>query len=123
MGIGNPFHIVLYSTNAPQWATRVWRLIHILAFEKVSILDGAFTEWKRLGFTLEKGESVYDTARFSPKIDQNIFVDKEHTHEAINKFNCVLLNALSRDLHSGSNPRYERPGRIPGIKNIQPVSF
>ena len=68
VGIGNPFHIVLYSTNAPQWATRVWRLIHILAFEKVSILDGAFTEWKRLGFTLEKGESVYDTARFSQKL-------------------------------------------------------
>ena len=101
----------------------MWWPIHILGFEKVSILDGRFTEWKRLGFTLEKGESVYETARFSPKIDQNIFVDKEHTHELINKFNRVLLNALSRDLPSGANPRYGRPGRIPGSKNIPASQF
>ena len=40
MGIGNPFHIILYSTNAVQWTTRVWWLIFILGFRKVSILDG-----------------------------------------------------------------------------------
>ncbi len=123
IGVGNPFHIVLYSTNAPQWASRVWWLIHILGFKKVSILDGGFSEWKRLGFKSEKGESVYETATFSPNIDGKIFVDKEHTLGSINKRNCVLLNALSRDLHSGANPRYGRPGRIPGSENIPASQF
>ena len=122
-GIGIPFHIVLYSTNALQWATRVWWLIHILGFKRVSILDGGFTDWKRLGFKTEDGESVYEPAIFSPKIDQKIFVDKEYTHGSINKFNCVMLNALSRDLYSGANPRYGRPGRIPGSKNIPASQF
>lgn len=40
MGVGDPFHIILYSTNAVQWTTRVWWLIFILGFRKVSILDG-----------------------------------------------------------------------------------
>ena len=30
----------------------------------------------------------------------------------------LLINALTRDLHSGENPRYGRPGRIPGSCNI-----
>jgi len=28
------------------------------------------------------------------------------------------LNALAPDLHSGENPRYGRPGRIPGSTNV-----
>ena len=38
---------------------RVWWLIFILGFSKVSILDGGIKEWKRLGFELEKGENTY----------------------------------------------------------------
>ena len=39
LGIGDPFHIILYSGNGIQWATRVWWLIFVLGFKKVSILD------------------------------------------------------------------------------------
>ena len=30
----------------------------------------------------------------------------------------VGINALAPDLHSGANPRYGRPGRIPGSVNV-----
>ena len=59
LGIGDPYHIILYSGNGIQWATRAWWLIFILGFSKVSILDGGIKEWKRLGFELEKGENTY----------------------------------------------------------------
>lgn len=35
----------------------------------------------------------------------------------------MLLNALSRDLLCGANPRYGRPKRIPGSKNIPASQF
>ncbi len=34
-----------------------------------------------------------------------------------------LINALDPELHSGANPRYGRPGRIPGSANIPAVSL
>ena len=35
LGIGDPYHIILYSGNGIQWATRVWWLVFILGFSKV----------------------------------------------------------------------------------------
>ena len=48
----------------------------------------------------------------------NIFVGKESTLKAIGDKSCILLNALTKDIHSGENPRYGRPGRIPNSLNI-----
>lgn len=118
LGIGDPYHIILYSGNGIQWATRAWWLIFILGFSKVSILDGGIKEWKRLGFELEKGENRYKKAIFVPRIDKTVFVDKEQTYTSMNQKGCILLNALTSDLHRGENSRYGRPGRIPGSKNI-----
>jgi thiosulfate/3-mercaptopyruvate sulfurtransferase len=118
MGVGNPFHIVLYATNAVQWATRVWWLIFILGFRRVSILDGGLKEWQRLGYDLEVGENSYNPARFESNSDGSVFVGKKHTLESINSKSCIILNALTNDLHRGENPRYGRPGRIPGSANI-----
>ena len=36
----------------------------------------------------------------------------------MNRNECVILNSLTEDLHNGENPRYGRPGRIPGSLNI-----
>ena len=118
LGIGDPFHIILYSGNGIQWATRVWWLIFVLGFKKVSILNGGIKEWKRLGYDLEKGERKHKPAKFIPCIDKTVFVDKKRTYDSINQDKCILLNALTSDIHRGENSRYGRLGRIPGSKNI-----
>ena len=50
LGIGDPFHIILYSNNGLQWATRVWWMITILGYKRVSILNGGFKRWLKLGY-------------------------------------------------------------------------
>ncbi len=35
----------------------------------------------------------------------------------------AVINALSPDLHRGENPRYGRPGRIPGSTNVPALSL
>ena len=39
LGIGDKFHIVLYSRNGLQWATRIWWMLYVLGFKNLSILN------------------------------------------------------------------------------------
>ena len=118
LGIGKPYHIILYSKNGLQWATRVWWMIYMLGYTNVSVLNGGLKQWKRLDYDLESGESFYSETTFSNFKNQSFFVGREQTLDAMNDKNCCLINALTSDIHNGESTRYGRPGRIPGSINI-----
>ena len=118
LGIGKPYHIILYSKNGLQWATRVWWMIYMLGYTNVSVLNGGLKEWKRLDYDLESGESFYSEIAFSNSENQSFFVGREQTLDAMNDNSCFLINALTSDIHNGESTRYGRPGRIPGSINI-----
>ena len=118
LGIGQPYHIILYSKNGLQWATRVWWMIYMLGYTNVSVLNGGLKEWKRLDYDLESGESFYSETAFLNPEDQSFFVGREQTLDAMNDNSCFLINALTSDIHNGESTRYGRPGRIPGSINI-----
>lgn len=118
LGIGDEFHIILYSRNGIQWATRVWWLLFSLGFTKVSILDGGYKEWKRLGLPTKKGTNKFKASKFSSSIRKDIFIDKNSVLGSIKDDSCTLLNSLTQDIYSGENPRYGRPGRIPNSVNV-----
>jgi len=118
LGIGNPYHIILYSRNGMQWSSRVWWMLYVLGFRKASILDGGLIEWERLDFLTESITNKFEYADFDVKLNNNVFVSKDEVLSGISKKSCVLLNALTQDLHLGENPRYGRRGRIPGSINI-----
>ena len=118
LGIGQPYHIILYSKNGLQWATRVWWMIYMLGYTNVSVLNGGLKEWKRLDYDLESGESFYSETAFSNSENQSFFVGREQTLDGMNDNSCFLINALTSDIHNGESTRYGRPGRIPGSINI-----
>lgn len=117
-GIGDNSHIVLYSRNGAQWATRFWWMLYVVGYKKVSILDGGFREWLSLGLPLESKIRVFPPAIFKPNIKANVFVDKNYVLEAINSDNHILVNALTKDIHDGLSNRYGRPGHIPKSLSI-----
>ncbi len=118
LGVGDDFHIVLYSRNGLQWATRIWWMLYVLGFKNLSILDGSFNEWKKNNLPTESKINIFEKSEFKIEINNKIFVDKNTVLESINTNKCVILNSLTEDLHNGENPRYGRPGRIPGSLNI-----
>ena len=118
LGVGDHHHVILYSRNGAQWATRVWWMLFVLGVERVSILDGGFNEWVRSGFETSTGIKKFEPSTFKPAYKEHIFVGKESVLKAINNNSCILLNSLTRDIHSGDNPRYGRCGRIPKSLNI-----
>ena len=118
IGVGDPYHIILYSRNGMQWSARVWWMLHVVGYDKVSILNGGFIEWKRLGLSEESKTNIFSAADFNFLPRYNFFVGKDHVIEAIEDEKTILLNSLTEDIHIGDNPRYGRKGRIPTSLNV-----
>ena len=117
-GVGNNSHVILYSRNGIQWATRFWWMLYVVGYKKVSILNGGFQEWLNLGLPTETRITEFPPADFNLDLKEDIFVDKEYVLEAINANNHILINALTKDIHDGLSKRYGRPGHIPRSLNI-----
>ena len=64
VGVGNPYHIILYSRNGMQWSARVWWMLRAVGFDNVSILNGGFIEWLRLGLATESKINIVNPANF-----------------------------------------------------------
>ena len=117
-GVGDNNHVVLYSQNGIQWATRFWWMLYVIGYKKVSILNGGFREWLNLSLPTDSNITVFPPASFKPKFKKDVFVNKNYVLEAINADNHILINALTKDIHNGFSTRYGRPGHIPRSLNI-----
>lgn len=117
-GIGQGTRVVLYSRKTMQWATRVWWMLRAVGFDDAAILDGGFDKWMAEGRPVEAGEHRYPPATLAARPRPGLFIGKEEVQAAIGDGAACTINALSPDLHRGENPRYGRPGRIPGSVNV-----
>lgn len=117
-GIGAGTRVVLYARKNPQWATRVWWMLRAVGFDDAAILDGGFDKWQAEGRPIETAETRYPAATLAARPRPGLFVGKEEVRAAIGDGATCTINALAPDLHSGANPRYGRPGRIPGSVNV-----
>ena len=117
-GIGAGTRVVLYSRRSMQWATRVWWMLRAIGFDDAAILDGGFDRWSAEGRPTETAETRYPAATLMARPRPGLFVGKDEVKAAIGDAGACTINALAPDLHSGENPRYGRPGRIPGSVNV-----
>ena len=118
IGIGENFHIILYSRNGTQWSARIWWMLRSVGVDNVSILDGGFNEWVRLGLPTSDKILTFPESNFNFNPRDDIFIGKEPVIKALEDKNTKILNSLTEDIHKGLNPRYGRPGRIPNSLNI-----
>lgn len=117
-GIGEGTRAVLYSRKSMQWATRVWWMLRAIGFDHAAVLDGGFDRWTAEGRPVESEEAHYPKARLVAVPRPGLFVGKAEVKAAIGDRSTCTINALAPDLHRGENPRYGRPGRIPGSVNV-----
>ncbi|MFC7476321.1 sulfurtransferase [Dankookia sp. GCM10030260] len=117
-GIGPGTRVVLYSRKSLQWATRVWWMLRAIGFDDAAILDGGFDKWAAEGRPTETAETRYPPATLAARPRPGLFIGKAEVQAAIGDAGACTINALAPDLHRGENPRYGRPGRIPGSVNV-----
>lgn len=118
LGVGRPHRIVLYSRKTMQWSTRIWWMLRAIGFDDAAVLDGGFDKWLAEGRPTEAGTNAYPPAELAAQPRAGLFVDRRHVQDAIGDAAACTINALAPELHRGENPRYGRPGRIPGSVNV-----
>ena len=121
-GIGSGTRVVLYARKNMQWATRVWWMLRAIGFDDAAVLDGGFDKWEAEGRPVTATETRYPPASLVARPRPGLFVGKEAMKAAIGDAGTCTVNALAPDLHKGENPRYGRPGRIPGSVNVPVAS-
>ncbi|MDH3414259.1 MAG: rhodanese-like domain-containing protein, partial [Gammaproteobacteria bacterium] len=122
-GIGDENRVVLYSRGRMVWSTRVWWMLRAIGFDAACVLDGGWEKWSKEGRPTSTEEPEFPRAKLTPHPRPELFVGKDSVRAAIQDANTRLVNALEPDLHRGENPRYGRPGHIPGSVNVPSSSL
>ena len=122
-GIGAGTRVILYSRKRMQWATRIWWMLRYVGFDDAAILNGGFDKWTAERRPTETIETRYPPATLIAKPRPELFIVKEDVKAAIGDARACTINALAPDLHRGDNPRYGRPGRVPGSVNVPALSL
>lgn len=117
-GIGDGTRVVLYSRKSMTRATRFWWMLRWLGFDDAAVLDGGFDKWSADGRPVSTDPCRYPPGKLSVRPRPELFVGKDAVLAAIGDGKTCTVNALEPDLHSGDNPRYGRPGRVPGSVNV-----
>lgn len=117
-GIGPDTQVVLYNAGPTWWATRMWWNLKAHGFDNARALNGGYEKWVAEGRPTAAGIETYPTAAFVSKPRPGLIVGKDDVLAAIDDPDCLIINALAPELHSGARVQYGRPGHIKGSVNV-----
>lgn len=114
-GVGPGRRVVVHDRDMGIWATRLWWELRLFGFDDVAVLDGGWASWTREGrpVTDDPAPST-GPATFVPRPRPGLLAARDQVQAG----GACLLNALTRPQFAGEVSRYDRPGRIPGSRNV-----
>jgi len=116
VGITKEKKVVFYDEVSGISAARgVWLLIYF-SHPQVFILDGGMKKWKSLGFSLETKTNGFKPAKFTGKVNKDIFAGYEYIKKNLDKIK--LIDARTKEEFDGTVIRAARSGHIPNAINI-----
>lgn len=126
LGISQDMRIVVYETEFPFSAPRVWLMFSVMGARKVSVLDGGLARWRAEGRPLETGAAVRPPARFAADFDAARIVGLEAMRGIVAGATAQVIDARSPARFTGAeaDPRPGvRPGHMPGAVNMHYQTF
>lgn len=118
-GIGAGTRVVLYDRAFNMWATRAWWLLRSIGFDNVAVLDGGWKAWTSddREVSTEPGP-IYEPGQLVADARPGMLADMAEVEAATADDSVCLINALSPQIHDGTDDSYGRPGHIPSSKNV-----
>lgn len=116
-GLSNADTAVVYASNHPMWACRLWWMFRVFGHDRVKVLDGGLSEWLGQGYEVSSQSSVASAGSYSVHDSAARVAQAEDILDGLAHGNACVLNALSEKQHRGEGPHYGRPGRITGSKS------
>lgn len=123
-GVGPGTRVVLYDRAFNMWATRVWWLLRSIGFGSCAVLDGGWKAWTTDGrFVSTEPEPERDPVELAADPLAGALVDLTQVEASIGADDVCLVNALSPEVHDGTDTSYGRPGHIPSSRNVYAVDL
>lgn len=117
-GIQSESNVIFYDNMSGILAARgVWLLLYF-SHNKVSILDGGFEKWKKMGYNIEVKSNPLKYSKFKGRINSKVLATAKEVKLALNRKNVSIVDARSTKEYDGSDVRTIRRGHIPSAINI-----
>jgi thiosulfate/3-mercaptopyruvate sulfurtransferase len=118
-GVGPGTRVVLYDRSANMWATRAWWLLRSIGFDSAAVLDGGWQAWTTDGRAVSTDQApVCRPVELRAEPRPEALASKDEVEAATTDDRVCLVNALSAEIHDGTDATYGRPGRIPSSVNV-----
>jgi thiosulfate/3-mercaptopyruvate sulfurtransferase len=119
LGIDNTTTVVVYDSEASQWAARIWWLFRAWGYDRVAVLDGGFTKWRAEQRETELGHRAVEPATFTGKERPELWVDKAYVEQVTaGTVNAALVCGIPPRDFTGEKSSRARAGHIPGSISV-----
>ena len=119
-GIGNDDEVIVYDADNGALASRTWWLLRWLGHDRVRLLDGGFSAWRRIGLPAEQAAQMPEFARFAVRLRPDMVVTTEELAALGGRIpGDVLVDARDAARYHGElEPIDPVAGHIPGALNL-----
>lgn len=124
VGLSNDFPVVVYTGvgGFKGWGdgleqTMVAYSLIRFGHNKVYVLDGGLSDWKKKGRKLTKDFPVIEESDFEVKLRTDYWLEYEDFKKIKDGEGVVLLDARPANVYEGQGP-WIKPGHIPGAINL-----
>jgi thiosulfate/3-mercaptopyruvate sulfurtransferase len=117
LGVGDDTYVVTYDDLHVPVAARVWWTLRLYGHERVAVLDGGITAWRREGRAVEAGPVAVEPATFTARYQPHLYATKEDVLAAVASGGTHLIDGrMDSAYHSAS-------GHIPGSVRVPGLGF
>ncbi len=120
VGIDNDTTVIIYDEKEGAFSGRCWWLFQYIGHEKVYILNGGFSAWKKAGGKTESSVPVYPQKSYRPSFNETIAASLDEVRSiASGERDIPLIDSRSRERYLGHEEPIDRiPGHIPRAINL-----
>lgn len=119
IGINNNANIIVYDDGEIAGAARAWSILKYIGHEKVYVLNGGITEYKRLNGPLDTLTSESNkSSSYDIKLNKDMICSMEYVKQNISNKSSLIIDSREFKRYKGEfEPIDIKAGHIPSAKN------
>lgn len=118
-GVSESTQVVAYDDAGGAFAARLWWLLRTMGHDRVAVLDGGFSAWRRGGHPVSTDEAESRPAVFVPAVDPSRWLTSAVVEGLIADGSITLIDARDPERFRGEvEPIDTVAGHVPGAVNL-----
>jgi thiosulfate/3-mercaptopyruvate sulfurtransferase len=118
-GVSNTNMIIIYDDGDNKYGGRVYWVLKYLGAANVKMLHKDLNTWRTARLPITKMPTKSTPATFTPKVDNNTFVEYDYVKANISNAKVVLVDVRDAAEFGGTSTKPVSKGHLPGAKNIE----